>query len=411
MTSQGMKNSARRTAIICALIAAGFAIAGRHGEAHKAVTSKYTFNDDVFPILRDRCSSCHVEHGVAPMSLMTYKDAYPWAEAIRAELIAGHMPPWNADEGFGSLKKAHSLTARELDVVLTWATGGNPQGNLDQKLPPVGLKNEWRMGPPDLALKMPADFTVPGDKLEVTEEFTLPAGSNAARWIRAVDLLPGNPSVVRSAVIYLKSAEAAGAGPAPERVLALWLPGQEPEALEGRVAFRLPAGAELGVRIHYKKTWQFEGQALTDRSTVGVYFAPDSEAQELLMLPLAAPQAAANDRTITFSRTVDEDVQALALRPDQVPPNIVVQVQAVLPDGSHAEMVRWNSRPDWGRRYWFDKPIALPRGSRIEVIANLDNPDILSEAFALPAANPPAALPPLRLAINVVPAKSKLTAP
>jgi hypothetical protein len=346
------------------------------------------------------------------MSLMTYKDAYPWAEAIRAELISGHMPPWNADEGFGSLKRAHTLTARELDVVLTWATGGNPPGNLDQTLPPVGLKNEWPMGAPDLALKLPADFTVPTDQLEVTQEFTLPTGSSSAHWVRAVDLLPGNPSVVRSAVVFVKGGETPGpAGPAPERVLALWLPGQDPEPLEGRVAFRLPAAAELVVRIHYKKTWQFEGQALTDRSTVGVYFAQDQEAQELLTLPVASTQAGANDRTITFSRTIDEDVQALALRPDQIPPNIVVQVQAVLPDGSHTEMIRWNSRPDWGRRYWFDKPIALPRGSRIDVVANLDNPDILSEAFAPSDARPREAPPPLRLALNVIPAKSKPTAP
>jgi hypothetical protein len=410
--STNTKRSALRIAIACAAVAVALAIGSRHGEAHKAITSKYTFNDDVFPILRDRCSKCHVEHGVAPMSLMTYKDAYPWAEAIRAELISGHMPPWNADEGFGSLKRAHTLTARELDVVLTWATGGNPPGNLDQTLPPVGLKNEWPMGAPDLALKLPADFTVPTDQLEVTQEFTLPTGSSSAHWVRAVDLLPGNPSVVRSAVVFVKGGETPGpAGPAPERVLALWLPGQDPEPLEGRVAFRLPAGAELVVRIHYKKTWQFEGQALTDRSTVGVYFAQDQEAQELLTLPVASTQAGANDRTITFSRTIDEDVQALALRPDQIPPNIVVQVQAVLPDGSHTEMIRWNSRPDWGRRYWFDKPIALPRGSRIDVVANLDNPDILSEAFAPPDARPREAPPPLRLALNVIPAKSKPTAP
>ena len=81
------------------------------------------------------------------------------------------------------------------------------------------------------------------------------------------------------------------------------------------------------------------------------------------------------------------------------------------PDGSRAELIRWNSRADWGRRYWFDKPIALPRGSRIEVVANLDNPDILSEAFAMTDSKPPVAPPPLRLAINVIPAKPKPTAP
>ena len=72
-------------------------------EAHKPITSKYTYNDDVFPILRDRCARCHVAGGVAPMSLMTYEEAFPWAESIRAELIANHMPPWQADPHVGAV--------------------------------------------------------------------------------------------------------------------------------------------------------------------------------------------------------------------------------------------------------------------------------------------------------------------
>src|SRR5215468_807851 len=135
-------------------------------EAHKPITSKYTYNDDVFPILRNRCASCHVPGGVAPMSLMTYDDAFPWAESIRAELVAAHMPPWNADEGYGEIKRAHTLTPKELDIILTWATGGNPRGSLDQKLPTIELKNEWKLGAPDLALKMPAEFALPADKME-----------------------------------------------------------------------------------------------------------------------------------------------------------------------------------------------------------------------------------------------------
>jgi mono/diheme cytochrome c family protein len=383
------------------------------GEAHKAITSKYTYNDDVFPIFRDRCAQCHVEDGVAPMSLTTYKDAYPWAESIRAELMAGHMPPWNAEEGFGSLKQVRTLSARELDIVLTWATGGNPQGNLEKQLPPVTLKNEWAMGAPDLALQMPAEVTVPADALEITEEITIPTRTAEARWVRAVDLLPGTPKIVRSAVIYLKGAESGQqkSTPAAERVLALWLPGHEPSPADGRTAFRLPAGAELGVRIHYKKTWQFEGQAIADRSTIGLYFAPQKEAQELLMLPLASPESApGTDQTITFSRTVDTDVEAVALRPEQLPPNITVQVQAVRPDGSRAPMIRLNTRPDWSRRYWLEHPIALPRGSRIEVLASLANPDLLSQAFGAISASQPAG-GPISLAVNVVPAQGKPSAP
>jgi hypothetical protein len=407
------------------LVAAAVTAGVQRGvEAHKAVTSKYTYNDDVFPVVRERCARCHVADGVAPMSLTTYKDAFPWAESIRAELIAGHMPPWNAEEGFGALKQAKTLTPRELDVILTWATGGNPQGDPGKQLPVVTLKNDWTMGPPDLALPLPSTATVPADQIEVTEDFTIPIGVTEPRWVRAVDLLPGTPAIVRSAVIYLKGPAQASTRATPDRVLALWVPGHDPEPLEGGIGFRLPARAELGVRIHYKKTWLYEGQALSDRSTIGLYFAPEKAAQELLAIPVTspAPTSSAGDggrapgvndnRTLTFSRAVDEDMQALAIRPDDLPPKITVEVHAALPDGSRAPMIRLNTRADWSRRYWFAQPIALPRGSRIEVRATLENPDILSEAFgALTATKSPPVITPLRVAVNVVPARQRPTAP
>jgi hypothetical protein len=406
-------------ALVCAIVVTGVALAVQHGEAHKAITSKYTYNDDVFPIVRARCGSCHVAGGIAPMSLMTYEEAFPWAESIRAELVAAHMPPWHAEEGFGDLKGAHTLSSKELDVIMTWASGGNPRGALDQKLPEVTLKNEWAMGAPDLALRLPADFTVAADKMEDTAEFTLATGTTESRWVRAVDLLPGTPSIVRSAVISIKTAAAEatapGRMPAPERVLARWVPGHDPESIDNGAAVRLPAGAELVARIHYKKTWQFEGKPLTDRSTVGVYFTQSKDARELLSVPIASaplPPAGASNRTVTFSQTIDEDVQALALAPDQVPPNITLQVEAVRPDGTREPMIRLLTRPDWERRYWFERPMTLPRGTRVEVTANLDDPDILSAAFS--SATPPRTGAPVtvvRLALNVVPAKAKPTAP
>jgi hypothetical protein len=405
-----------RAAVVFTLVLTGVAIAMRPASAHKAITSKYTYNDDVFPILRDRCASCHVPGGIAPMSLMTYDDAFPWAESIRAELVAAHMPPWNADEGYGEIKRAHTLSPKELDVILTWATGGNPRGSLDQKLPEITLQNAWKMGAPDLALKLPADFTLAADKMEDWQEFTLPAGTTDARWIRAVDLLPGTPSVVRSATIVVRNegAQPASGTPSPEHVLALWLPGQDLPPHDG-VAFRLPAGAQLGVRIHYKKTWQFEGKAVTDRSTVGVYFAKSGGEQELLSLPIDSPAAAsgAADQTVRFSRTLVDDVQALALSPDNVPGNISLQVEAVKPDGSRVPMIRLNTRADWDRRYWFEKPMALPRGTRVEVTANLQDPDMLSAAFTSTPGTiaAPARAGAMRVTLNVIPARSKPTAP
>ena len=404
-----------RLIVISAIVLTAVALGVQRGEAHKAITSKYTYNDDVFPIFRERCSRCHVAGGVAPMSLMTYDDAFPWAESIRAELVAAHMPPWNAEEGFGDLKRAHTLSPKELDVVLTWATGGNPRGALDAKLPEVTLNTGWSGGAPDLALRLPADFTLAADKMEDTAEFTLPTSVAEPRWVRAVDLLPGTPSIVRSATIFVKDAADAAdsAAPAPERVLAHWLPGQDSEPIDAGIAFRLPAAAQIGVRIHYKKTWQVEGKALSDRSTVGIYFAPAKEAHELLMLPIDSPAGAGTQKqTTTFSRTLGEDVRAVALSPDNVPPNITLQVEAVHPDGSRTPIIRLNTRADWDRRYWFEKPLALSRGTKIEVTANFEDPDLLSAAFASPTATGAALRSaPMRLTLNVVSSKLPPTAP
>src|SRR5262249_58769215 len=124
-----------------------------------------------------------------------------------------------------------------------------------------------------------------------------------------------------------------------------WRRGEDAAPIDGAAALRLPAGAQLGVRIHYKKTWQFEGKAVNDRSSVGVYFAPIKEAQELLAVPIESPAIAPGQQpTVTFSQTLTEELRAVALSPDSVPPNISIQVEAVRPDGSRTPMSRIKTR-------------------------------------------------------------------
>jgi len=110
--------------VIAVCVSTALAFAGRSiVEAHKPVTSKYDYNRDVFPLFREHCGSCHVNGGVAPMSLMTYKDAVPWAESIREELTAGRMPPWPVDPRSPAVRGPHSISARDVDVIVTWAAG------------------------------------------------------------------------------------------------------------------------------------------------------------------------------------------------------------------------------------------------------------------------------------------------
>src|SRR6478672_9813177 len=150
----------RRAALII-LACSVLLVEAVHTGAHKPVTSKYDYNRDVFPLLRDHCGACHVEGGPAPMSLMTYKNAMPWAEAIRDEVTAGRMPPWPVDPTSPSVKGAHAITSREINMIVVWASGGTPQGNVDVDPPAVTFNPQWKLGPPDLKIPMDAEHTVP----------------------------------------------------------------------------------------------------------------------------------------------------------------------------------------------------------------------------------------------------------
>ena len=246
-----------------AAVALSVIVLGSSPVAHKGVTSKHTYNVDVFPIFANRCGHCHVAGGVAPMSLVTYQDAFPWAESLRAELL--NLGEVEADD---YIREAHgSLTASELDVVLDWAVGGTPEGDPARTPPPVSLKNDWAGNPPNLVLRPSAAFSVPADTMDTTHEFVLPSGASQDHGLAAIDILPGTPSMVRDVVVSIRAADGG------THLIGRWTPRQMPSAIAVSRGTILPAGADLVVRIHYKKTWKYEGQLLTDRSSLGIYFA------------------------------------------------------------------------------------------------------------------------------------------
>src|SRR5687768_5981118 len=78
----------RAAAAACVVIAV-LALAPT-GRAHKGITSKFTYNADVYPVFLNRCGRCHIDGGVGPMSLLKYEDAFPWAESLRGELLSAY---------------------------------------------------------------------------------------------------------------------------------------------------------------------------------------------------------------------------------------------------------------------------------------------------------------------------------
>src|SRR5262249_6488802 len=105
------------------------------------------------------------------------------------------------------------------------------------------------------------------------------------------------------------------------------------------------------------------------------------------------------------------DVQLVAINADEAPDDVSLQVEAVKPDGSRSPLVRFVSRSEWTRRYWFASPVALPRGTKIEVKGTVEDPDLTSAAFGGPPSPTKGALPPLKLALDVISSRSKPAAP
>src|SRR6202453_3083217 len=92
-------------------------------------TSSPTFNKDVLPILQKNCQGCHRPGEVAPMSLITYNDARPWAKAMKTAVVTEKMPPWFADPNYGHFANDRRLSKTEIDTLVAWADNGAPEGD------------------------------------------------------------------------------------------------------------------------------------------------------------------------------------------------------------------------------------------------------------------------------------------
>ena len=154
------------------------------------------------------------------------------------------------------------------------------------------------------------------------------------------------------------------------------MPGQAVSRLPKNVARLLPAGARIVMRIHYHKT----KEAVSDQSSLGLYFARDQATKPLRTIALAAPEtdipAGAERYRVKVAYTMREAAEAIAIRPLLFPFAKSLEVTAHRPDGT-IEVLIWakDHRYDWQPDYTFKKPVKLPKGTRIEVIAYLDNSD------------------------------------
>ena len=95
---------------------------------HDPITTNLTWTQEISRLIYKHCAGCHHEGGRA-MSLVSFEDARPWAKAIRDEVLARRMPPWDAVRGVGDFRGDQSLSPPEMDLLVSWVEGGAPEGN------------------------------------------------------------------------------------------------------------------------------------------------------------------------------------------------------------------------------------------------------------------------------------------
>jgi len=118
--------------------------------AHDPITTKLTWTQEISRIVYKRCVSCHREGGGA-MSLVNYEEARPWATAIREEVLERRMPPWGAVQGVGTFRDDPSLTSIEIEMIVSWAEGGAPEGD-PTYLPKPNFESLKKNPPPGVSL-------------------------------------------------------------------------------------------------------------------------------------------------------------------------------------------------------------------------------------------------------------------
>src|SRR5882762_10083639 len=190
--------------ILLVLIVVGVVIATGTTRAQDAAGAPVTFTRDVLPILQKNCQSCHRPGQVAPMSLISYQETRPWARAIKNAVTLRKMPPWFADSNYGHFTNDRSLRQSEIDTLAKWAETGAVEGDPHAAPAPVRWpKDGWTIQPEVVMELPPHDATAKG-VLE-WELIAFPAPFKGDAWLSAMEILPGDASVVHHICFSLET--------------------------------------------------------------------------------------------------------------------------------------------------------------------------------------------------------------
>jgi hypothetical protein len=342
-----------------------------------AKESPVTFNKDVAPILQKNCQGCHRPGEAAPMSLLTYKEARPWAAAIREAVILKRMPPWYADPHFGKFSNDRSLSQADIETLTAWANNGAPEGDPGQAPKPREFVDGWNIGTPDLILEMPEEYHVAASGTIKYEYFTIPTKFTEDKWVQMAEVRPGNRALVHHVIAFVKAPPKPGDDEKKKRngeFLVGYAPGSVPEVMEPGRAKLIKAGSEIEFQVHYTAN----GTAGVDRSKVGLIFAKEPPRERVTTVSARDNKfvipAGASNHEVEARYTLMRDATLTSLFPHMHLRGKDFEFRLVLPNGEKQTLLKVpNYSFSWQLSYFLAEPLQLPKGSIIECTAHFDN--------------------------------------
>ncbi|MBC8008021.1 MAG: redoxin family protein [Prolixibacteraceae bacterium] len=338
--------------------------------------ARISYTDRIAPLLVDKCVACHREGGVAPWAMTGFDIVRGFAPMIREVVRTKRMPPWHADPHYGSFTGDRSMTNEDTKDLVHWIEAGAPRGKGADPLQKLDKSwGEWTLGKPDLIVEVPA-YEVPATG---TISYQYPKAANPLGrdvWIRAIEILPGNRSVVHH---VLAGIDDPGNG---ERQAIRGQMGELGGYAPGKNAALYPA--HTGVLLRKEASFRFQmhytpnGKAVTDVTRVGYYFydKPPKHRLDMVMILDTSLEIPANAKSHSQSleHVFDRDVMLYSLLPHAHLRGRAAKFTAHYPDGG-AEILLSVPKYDfnWQPLYVLNPSKLMPAGTRVVLDMTWDN--------------------------------------
>lgn len=376
--------------------------------AQEPAKAQVTFTKDVAPIFQEKCQSCHRPGYIAPMSLVTYEEARPWAKSIKAKVETRYMPPWHIDKNVGiqEFQNDRSLTDGQINTIVKWVDAGAPRGDLKDLPAPKEWPDEskWnfakQFGPPDLIIKSPA-YTMPPEALDQWYKPVVETGLTEQRWVRAIEVRPATVKgrrITHHVLARLQQEDGTLSGTSQQSfdfsnagLFMEWAVGKQGEIMRPNSGKLMLPGSKIIFEVHYHAV----GEEITDSAELGIYFYPKGQEPKYRQVLGLFSSIAGGSRNIDIppnSTLVSQDFHLMRQngRVENFQPHMHLRgkgmsMEAILPTGS-TMMLSYVNRFDfnWMTNYIYAEDAApiLPKGTILKVTswydnttANKNNPD------------------------------------